>query len=220
MRASLRVRVVAPLFLLGLASVGAVAVVACSTDSAPAATIPGEDSGGGAQDSAVPQNDSGASGNDSGASDAGSANDTGGNVSDAPNQVDAADIPDGGYPVDPGHVQCGPTAAILCAVPSNMCCVSADAGKCQPSNGSCAAGTLAEFKCDEAANCTGGTVCCATASLAQPNLASSCDHACAGFGKFQLCRTNGECPNRDCTPQNCYGAHIEACGGVQPGCTQ
>jgi hypothetical protein len=137
-------------------------------------------------------------------------------------------------------VACGSTT---CTTSSNECCASPDGGgSCIADNGACTGGvTLA---CDEAADCSGGAVCCQV--LACGTNASSCKATC-GTGDFQPCRTDSECglstdagAAKQCIVQTCSslctGEHetVEACAyptttgsgfvttttwGALPGCT-
>ena len=138
---------------------------------------------------------------------------------------DAKTIPEGGVASDPGHVDC--VDAAPCSAPANECCVaSSGVGTCKASSAACGAGSVASLKCDEAANCADAGACCATLNpVAAPYASAACSAAACTLGQVQLCHTNGECPNHDCTPQTCtFGTtkvRVEACGlQTLAGCTK
>ena len=133
---------------------------------------------------------------------------------------------DGGPPPplpasDPNLITC---AGAPCKVPGNYCCntgitPSPAAQKCVPDTTS-ACGGLRQM-CDEAADCSGGQVCCVTPNAA---IRIALNAECAPKGSCkdptyfpQLCKTNAECDNgQPCVPQPCLGVTIWSCGGIDP----
>ena len=98
----------------------------------------------------------------------------------------------------PGQVSCG---ASTCTS-TQFCCDFGDGG-CQENEGGTCFG--AAGRCDEAADCPMGQVCCST-------LGAACQAGpCLGA---QLCKTTGECGGADggCRVQSCLGRMIQACG--------
>ncbi len=114
--------------------------------------------------------------------------------------VDAAgpDLP----PSTPGTLTCG---GQTCDTKSQSCCVSIAVGsvgaQCIPITSTCGGAALA---CDEPADCAGGTCCFGLQAGATGGVAigSRCvaRAACAGLGRFVVCRTNNDCarPNPAC----------------------
>jgi len=97
------------------------------------------------------------------------------------------DAPDAGLtvpPSDKAHVPCGTDT---CDLPLEACCEDPDASTCQPAQNSCDNGVIA--RCDEAANCISGQVCCVT-DTSPGGLETQCKQSCSGP---QSCRTDGEC---------------------------
>jgi hypothetical protein len=213
--------------LVALAAIAipfAAGVYACGSDTLQNGSMTGDggvplpdattdvatDTSGGGADTGT---DTGGGGNDAGAD---TAVPVDSNAPDSP-AFDGSSTPDGGAASDPGHIAC--VDAAPCSVPAEQCCVGSNGtGSCKAS---CPGGSIVVLKCDEAANCADGGVCCASESLTAPNASGACAASCS-LGQVQLCRTNGECPNHDCTPQTCtFGStkvRIEACGSVL-GCT-
>lgn len=135
-------------------------------------------------------------------------------------------IPDGGItlppveagtlgtvlPGDAGVIQCGATA---CDVSGNTCCANTDGGT------SCAAGATAScpqatLHCAQAADCTGGDLCCATVQISNLSAESKCQAGpCPTSAQLgaQMCATDTECPSGvKCTKQNCQGETLQLCG--------
>ena len=139
------------------------------------------------------------SGNDGGTgSDAGS---DGGTTSDA-----------GGTTSDPGQVTCN---GMPCAINANYCCDDMNGERCVPQTFSSCGGQ--RRSCDEAADCTMGSVCCYAISAAVP-LAYSTECAppsqCGDLNyRPQVCKTSSECTNgQPCVLQVCKGKPIRTCG--------
>ena len=110
-------------------------------------------------------------------------------------------------PTDKGQISCG---GGTCNVPSQECCQMPNAGVCQPSNGGGCSGDIA--RCDEAANCQPGQVCCVTKVTAS-GLETQCQSSCQG-GEPQSCRTDGECGGAGpCAAWTCAGSVVATCGG-------
>jgi hypothetical protein len=173
----------------------------------------GGDDGGGSDHDATLQNDSytpppgsdGSSGSDSnGGGDTstgkdGTAGDGGGTDSGAG---------------EPHRIPCG---AVTCDNQQDSCCIHLllDGGtgdaSCIPNNMNCPGGFLE--RCDKAADCDGGRVCCIEIGA----LGSTCRATC-GQG-IQLCQTNAECPNNEmCNLLTCFnGRKLQVCG-KPPGC--
>jgi hypothetical protein len=115
---------------------------------------------------------------------------------------------------DNGLPACGSTACDLAN--GKECCVtgtfntssgtfSADYA-CQAPSASCNPQLGGALRCVEAADCPSGEVCCGHVSAATTT--STCESSCeasadAGGGTAPLCQTNAECPNHDCTWQDC-----------------
>jgi len=92
----------------------------------------------------------------------------------------------------PNSIYCGSSP---CAPPS-LCCAGEVggivSGQCLPAFPGCVAGG-APLKCDDAADCPGGQVCCGSISKG-----SACSATCSSGG--QLCRTDAECQSGACKP--------------------
>ena len=122
---------------------------------------------------------------------------------DAAPSVDAkaAKVP----PSDPANVDC---AASKCAVPTRACCVSSTQASCIDSNGGSCQGLIA--RCDEAANCSAGDVCCVT-DISAYGLETTCHQSCSG-SEPHSCRKNAECPNGEtCVAWTCNGHVVATC---------
>ncbi len=138
--------------------------------------------------------------------------DGGGDAADAATDADAAVIPDGGVPPNPGSVTCGSTS---CAVATSFCCVAPDGGAtCQTSGGTCTALGGAKHECDEAADCPATQVCCYELDALTSTFSTACHVDCAGGGglRDQACKQTAECLDGTCAVHACDGgATIEAC---------
>lgn len=117
---------------------------------------------------------------------------------------------------DPGNVQCN---GAPCAVADHFCCDQKNAPSCmkRPLPGTCAG---PQRECDEAADCTGGNVCCIPPNQAV-TLAyfATCAKSCGINDPFsyQLCKSDSECENgKPCIGQPCLGTLIYNCGGSIP----
>ncbi len=140
---------------------------------------------------------------------------------------------------DPGFVPCGNTT---CNVNTEFCCVeqtAPDAGRtetCVAPNGACSSN--AKISCNEAADCTGGALCCGSFPMQGVQGVTSCMTSCGGPQGVQLCRSDGECgANSDagelkkCITQTCGSTTLQLCavpasrfsdagnGGAYAGCT-
>ncbi len=128
-----------------------------------------------------------------------------------------ADAPDTGLTVPPSdkdHVPCGTDT---CDLPLEACCEEPDGSTCQPAQNSCDNGVIA--RCDEAANCISGQVCCVT-DTSPGGLETQCKQSCSG-GNPQSCRTDGECGGSGpCEAWLCAGTVVATCGaaGASAGC--
>jgi hypothetical protein len=121
--------------------------------------------------------------------------------------VEASDVPDGGIAPNPGTVMCAKTAC----TDKQVCCYTTGQETCQGSVApNCPGGVLAH--CDEASDCDSGQVCCVTA-VRQFGLETSCRTSCDA-NMPQACRTNSECPARNCVPWACAHGTAETCGGA------
>jgi hypothetical protein len=136
------------------------------------------------------------------------------------NFIDATDIPTGGLGVDPGVVTCGHYDG-GCNEFVAYCCIGPGAagGAICTDASTCPSHTGLVY-CNESADCfqnTDGTIqaCCATFDLDAGTTASTCSMGattCAA-PTLQLCRTNRECPNKNCVIQKCPdGQTYEMCG--------
>jgi hypothetical protein len=147
--------------------------------------------------------------------DAGEAGDAVGDSSAVEAEADAQDDRPAVPPSDKGHVLCGEN---LCSLPAQDCCEQPDSAACQPSTGgSCNGGVVA--RCDEAANCLPGQVCCVT-SLTSSGIETQCMSSCPGSDP-QSCRTDGECGGAGpCAAWVCAGSVVATCGaaGSATGC--
>ena len=135
------------------------------------------------------------------------------------NFIDASDTPPEGLPVNPGVLTCGQEEGGCDTTQGYLgCCVGpgAEAGALCLEAGACPSGT-GFVTCDETADCNvnpDGTpqACCATFRPDAGTMASQCDPSCAA-ATVQLCRTNGECPDKKCVVQKCPdGQTYEMCG--------
>lgn len=138
-------------------------------------------------------------------------------------------IPDGGItipqaeagslgailPLEAGVIGCGPTA---CAIDNNTCCGYTDGGTdcVTSSTATCSQGTL---HCAQAADCSGGDICCVNSGFSggSVTLTSSCAATCPTTSSFppgaQMCSTDAECTNKEkCTLQSCGGETVKLCG--------
>src|SRR5207249_4449649 len=88
-------------------------------------------------------------------------------------------------------------------------CVSGDGATCPPGTGT--------VHCTEAADCTGGNVCCGTVNIVTRSVSTQC--AAGPCTQVQPCHTNAECKNgQKCVVQDCGGRTAEFCG-LFLGCT-
>jgi hypothetical protein len=128
--------------------------------------------------------------------------------------------PEGGSPCTPGVVSCGKAAdaALTCNVPTTQCCEGNASGvnACQDAGAVCPMGPT--IQCNEAADCTGGKICCLLAMSTSPASTSvTCqapvDGLCPGTGAalVQVCRSSAECASGVCAFWDCDGNTIEAC---------
>ena len=124
-------------------------------------------------------------------------------VRDATPERPAADAPGPDLPPStPGTLTCGTQS---CDTKSQSCCVSIALGavgaECIPITSTCGGAALV---CDEPADCPGGTCCFGlqTGGAGGVAIGSRCvaSNACAGIGRFVVCRTNNDCarPNPAC----------------------
>lgn len=114
---------------------------------------------------------------------------------DAVSQVDGGSV---------GPVQCGPQT---CNAPQ-ICCVDTQqrTAQCQDPSQNCDGFPIT---CSSAQSCQNGNVCCGSYSQ-QDGVSTDCQAApCpTGFGNFQLCATDQECPpGETCRPLQ-QGAHV------------
>ena len=156
--------------------------------------------------------DGGAARNGATVSDAGDATSTSDGSSTDASAVDASDagvvvdarapkVP----PSDPSSVDC---AGSKCAVPTRACCAESSQASCIDSNGGNCQGTVA--RCDEAANCNPGDVCCVT-DIRPYGLETTCQQSCGGSDP-RSCRKNAECPNGEsCVAWTCNGQVVATC---------
>ncbi len=179
---------------------GIVATAALSVACSSSSSTSGGPDGGGPMDSTVSgdsqQNDviMGADGGD------GSTTDTGGGGGD------------GGLVSDPGTVNCGPTN---CPVPAQLCCFLAGDGgtMCENTAGiePCMIGD--PHRCDEAADCPAGSICCG--GVKGTGIATICvpDAGTCPSMEAQVCKTNAECTNgMSCAAIVCKGETLGFCG--------
>jgi hypothetical protein len=126
--------------------------------------------------------------------------------------------PANGTPCDPGSVAC-PTAP--CAVPANECCVTgttASSSECVATSAPCSG---SKVECDEAADCSGGKVCCLNVtSIISETFDITCQAApCpSGIANGQICKTNAECSTGSCSVYMCVGQTLEACASPNASC--
>lgn len=168
----------------------------------------------------VGQGGDGGAGSDAIDASAGDVGDAGA-VADSPGDAVGADGPGEAAPDAPGvppsdknHVSCG---SDKCSVPGEECCEKLDASACQQATGGNCSGVVA--RCDEAANCPPGQVCCVT-SQSPSGLETECRQSCQG-GNPQSCRTDGECGGMGpCVAWTCAGSVVATCqaGGSASGC--
>lgn len=142
------------------------------------------------------------------------AGDDSGTGSDAATGMDGGTIQvDGGTSIsDPGSITCG---AQPCAISANYCCDEANGEKCVPLSFSSCGGP--RRACDEAADCTMGSVCCYGISAAIPlTYSTECapPNQCGDLNyRPQVCKTSSECTNgQPCVLQTCKGKPIRTCG--------
>ena len=200
-----------------------VAAVACGgSDGAVSGNDDGGGGDGGSNDATVGGNDGG------GGSDGGGSNDGGGTgdvaVGEAGNGDGSATV-DGGLPSDPGAVSCG---ASTCTTSTQYCCIRfefdggvADASCVADDAGGAACQTFKE-RCNEAADCDAGSVCCAellAGGSSTCRKASTDPNDLCGAGGVQLCRTNTECATGvTCNVVTCGNRKVQVCG-VPQGCS-
>ncbi len=105
-----------------------------------------------------------------------------------------------------GSTTCDPASAFCCALPDGA---TTDLS-CQSSGGNCPNGGV--IRCDEAADCPAGNVCCWDTS--GPVIASDCHTDCTGGGgmRYQACKTEGECLGGTCAVHACTnGLDVTSC---------
>jgi hypothetical protein len=111
-------------------------------------------------------------------------------------------------------------AVLVCAfavgLPAIGCAWVTDAG----ANGyTLREGGAPRLGCTSAADCDGGTVCCATS---MSPFTASCAKSCPGLPVtlgVQLCASDTECANGTCVQQECFNVMVAACGLVSE-CSQ
>ena len=114
-------------------------------------------------------------------------------------------------PSTPGVLVCG---AQSCNTQTQACCVSVAVGAvgatCVPAGTACPGASLG---CDEPADCAATGVCCfgLQARAGGVSVGSSCTsrNACGGFGRFVVCRQNGDCAAA--TPFCCNSLGVPTC---------
>ena len=118
-------------------------------------------------------------------------------------------------PSDPANVSCG---ASKCALLTRVCCQETSQAVCQDRTAiNCSGGVVA--RCDEAASCLGGDVCCVT-DIKPFGLETTCQQACSGADP-QACRKDSECANgATCVAWTCNGRVVATCNarGSDAGC--
>ena len=117
-------------------------------------------------------------------------------------------------PSDPANVSCG---ASKCALLTRVCCQETSQATCQDRTAINCAGVVA--RCDEAASCLGGDVCCVT-DIKPYGLETTCQQACSGADP-QACRKDSECPSgATCVAWTCNGRVVATCNahGSDAGC--
>lgn len=145
--------------------------------------------------------------------------------------------PDGSPPSEGGpgtsttELRCGVST---CSIPGQSCCVDFSQGPPQelsfacvngsdcpaPDSGPTAGQPGVSLKCQGAANCQAGTVCCI--SKIQNTVFARCTPVC-GTGEAQLCEPNATAPGCSNVSGSCSSANVESwglpssygtCGGV------
>jgi len=119
----------------------------------------------------------------------------------------------GAVPSDPGSVPCGATT---CALPDSYCCDPSMRGgepSCLPSDDFDCQGF--RQRCNEAADCPSGNLCCSVPAQAPWYVySSSCEPACDSMLP-QICKTDAECANgQACVSQICHGELVQTCGAI------
>jgi hypothetical protein len=130
-----------------------------------------------------------------------------------------------------GGAQCStplmlPCGSSTCNTSSDYCCVdTADGGgtqTCVAPNGSCPS-MATKIACKEAADCTGGALCCANFLMLGVQGNTSCLPSCGGNQNVQICRTDSECRGsadggglKKCVLQTCGSLTLQLCA-VSPG---
>jgi hypothetical protein len=143
-----------------------------------------------------------------GVSDAGGTSSTGGVSSGGVSEAGGAgglDPSSGGSSAEigtPGVISCAGVPCRSDTSPANTCCSALGTGTCGPEYIACSSFAASTFYCDDAADCGGGAICCATSGLLV--VAKCVTDECSGSGsRVQLCRTKAECPEgRECKPWN------------------
>jgi len=132
------------------------------------------------------------------------------------NGGDSGGVPyDASLAPDPGQVSCGSNTCH--PTPDEYCCVNDGGANCGTDSTQCSAGSL-EAHCDEAADCPTGNVCCG--SIQGFKLVVTCVdvnmNKCPSTStQYQVCKTDAECQNNaGCKIQNCAGAIVHTCGGI------
>jgi hypothetical protein len=175
----------------------------------------GPSSSGGGDDAEANGSSSGGQGASSSGAGEGGATGEGGASSSSGGTV--VPVPDGGAPSTPMMVTCGATSCDTGGSMPQQCCVSGDGGTCTAFTTGCSSGIT--VPCDEAADCTGGSVCCQVLECGQHS--TSCKTTCATTD-FQLCRTDSECGTtsdagaaKKCIVQMCGSSLVgPTCGGT------
>jgi hypothetical protein len=192
-------------------------IAACGGDDATSATNSGD---GGAGNDGTTGSDGaggdGTTGNDGSSGDGTMGND-GGTGSDGSSNDGSTGV-DGGSPSNPGQVTCGTASCDIDA--GQSCCVHIDGGSACVANmpGTCTGGL--RKRCDEAADCPMGQICCYEIGGAGINTA--CATTCNT--RPQACKTTSECKNDGgmCAVHQCQGMlsgfSIESCSGLPMAC--
>jgi hypothetical protein len=103
----------------------------------------------------------------------------------------------------PGVISCGGLPCRSDTQPSKLCCMGGLRHACEPDYAVCPLALSHSFFCDDAADCGGGALCCATATdglIRAECVPGGCP---SQESTVQLCRTNTECPEGlECAPWN------------------
>ena len=116
----------------------------------------------------------------------------------------------------PGTIACG---TATCDAPAQYCCFASDGGaSClDKTDNSCGANGGVPFRCEEAADCDAGLICCQQGFNGPLKIP---DNVCAHDCPRQVCRTNAECgTSTSCNPQpTCHGSDLALCGDASLNC--